>query len=226
MQRAFSLIEVMVTVALVGIVAALAVPAMLPEVHKATLEGGAENVASFLARARAEAMTTKRCVRVWVPSTATHEIVAERLNTFDCDVTPATLPAGIGIDGTANVWIEFAHLRLDSRRLAVSFVQVPSSSASGAPAPGSVVGTPASFTGNELRFRPSGRIFSNDDVAMPGRLRNDDAVLRVTHADLVAGTSNRKNILVDSVGLLCVFPRGLNPPVDVANGGGSNLRCP
>lgn len=220
MTRAFSLIEVMVVVAIVGIVAALAVPSLLPEVQKATLEGGAENVASFLGRARAEAMKSKRCVRVWVPSSATSQVVAERLNNFDCDNAPTAAPF---IDGTSNVWLEFARLRLDSKKLLVALTQVPPSCN---PAPGSVLGAPAGFTAQEIRFRPNGRVFSNDTIPMgvngPTQLRNDDAVVTVTHAQLSAGAT--KKVLVNGNGLICVFPRGANPPP--GPGGGSNLSCP
>jgi prepilin-type N-terminal cleavage/methylation domain-containing protein len=220
LSRAFSLVEAMVVVALIGVIAALAVPRLLPEVQKATLEGGAENVASFIARARAEAVRSKRCVRVFIPSTATFNVVAERLNNFDCDVAPQTLPGGIGIDGTANVWLEFARLRLDSDRLVVSLSQVPSSCN---PAPGSSAGTPVGFTGAEIRFRPNGRIFSNDNGAVPARFRNDDAVLTVTHSAL-GGAGNTKKVLVDGNGLVCVFPRGADPPAGA--GGLPNMVCP
>lgn len=223
--RGFSLIEVMVVVAIVGIIAALAVPALLPEVQKTTLEGGTENVASFIARARSEAMKSKRCVRVWVPSTATSQMVAERLNNFDCDIAPATLPlpGPVGIDGSANVWLEFARLRLDSGKLTIALTPAPSSCN---PAPGSVAGTPAGFPGQEIRFRPNGRVFSNDTIALglngPPQLRNDDGVVTITHTQLTVGGT--KKILVDGNGLICVFPRGTNPPA--GSGGGLNLACP
>ncbi len=218
MVRAFTLLEALVTVAIIGIIAAIALPNMLPEVQKATLEGGAENVASFIARVRSEAMTAKRCVRVWVPSTALSEVVAERLNNFDCDNTPTALPggAGLGIDGTGAVWIEFARLRLDSKRLTVGITQAPNSSRAASLAPGSAVGTPAGFTGDEIRFRPNGRVFSNDAL-----FTNDDGIVTVTHGSLASGGA--KKILVDGNGLICTMPRGATPPVD---GAAPNFKCP
>jgi prepilin-type N-terminal cleavage/methylation domain-containing protein len=218
MHAAFTLLEALITVAIIGIIAALALPNMLPEVQRATLDGAAENVASFVARARSEAMTAKRCVRVWVPSGALHEIVAERLNTFDCDATPATLPGGIGIDGTATVWEEFTRLRLDSKRLTVAFTQAPDSSRAADLAPGSVVGTPTGFTGDEIRFRPNGRVFSDDATV----LTNDDAILIVGHLSLPAA-ADTKQVLVDGNGLICTLTRGASPPVD---GAAPNFKCP
>lgn len=219
MLRGFTLLEALVTVAIIGIVAAIALPSMLPEVQKATLEGGAENVASFIARARSEAMTGKRCVRVWIPSTALSEVVAERLNNFDCDNNPTALPggAGLGIDGTSAVWIELARLRLDSKRLTVAITQAPNSSRAASLAPGSSVGTPAGFTGDEIRFRPNGRVFSND----AGVFTNDDGIVTVTHGSLASGGT--KQILVDGNGLICTMPRGATPPVD---GAAPNFKCP
>jgi prepilin-type N-terminal cleavage/methylation domain-containing protein len=215
MNRGFTLLEAMITVVIVGVVAAVATPNLLPAVQQATLDGGGEAVAAFLARARAEAMTSRRCVRVWIPSTATEDLVAERLNTFDCDIAPTTLPGGIGIDGTANVWIEFARLRPDAQVLQLSFRQVPSSSTSGHLAPGSVSGTPTGFTGDELRFRPNGRVFSSDAT-----LTDDDAVLEVRHRRL---SGDFKVVLVEGNGLLCVLPRGADPAVD---GTAPNFQCP
>ena len=219
MGRGFTLLEALVTVAIIGIISAIALPNMLPEVQRATVEGATENVASFLARIRSEAMTAKRCVRVWVPSGALHEIVAERLNTFDCDTTPTTLPGGTGIDGTATVWEEFTRLRLDSNRLTVTFTQAPDSSRVANLAPGSAIGTPTGFTGDEIRFRPNGRVFSDDAATV---LTNDDAILAVAHLSL-PGAANIKRVLVDGNGLICTMPRGVSPPVD---GAAPNFKCP
>ena len=217
MTRGFTLLEAMITVSILGIIAAIALPNMLPEVQKATLEGGVDAAASFIARARSEAMTTKRCVRIWIPSKALNQIVAERLNNFDCDNTPASLPggAGVGIDGTAVVWAEFAALRLDSAQLRVAITQAPTSSKQAALAPGSAIGTPLGFIGDEIRFRPNGRVFSDDTI-----LTDDDAIVSVTHQGLVGKS---KQILIDGNGLICSCGLDVRPPVD---GAAPNFKCP
>src|SRR5687767_3634267 len=77
-RRAFSLIETMIVSSIIMVLAAIAVPQLLPEVQKAHLDGAAEATAAFLARARNEAMLSKRCVRVWVDSTNPRRIVSEK----------------------------------------------------------------------------------------------------------------------------------------------------
>src|SRR3990172_9997317 len=64
--RAFTLLEMMVVVAILGVFFALAVPVLTPEVHKAQLDGASDVVASFVARARSQAMESKRCTRVFL----------------------------------------------------------------------------------------------------------------------------------------------------------------
>lgn len=217
MQRAFSLIEVMVVVAIVGILAALAAPSLLGEVQKAKLQASTDTVAAFLLRAQNEAMVSRRCVRVRV--TAPQSLVADRLDTFDCDNDPvsASRISTSAAPAAGNLFVPVATLNLDTRSVAVTFdgtlgSRVPDESKAATPAPGG--------TGNEIRFRPNGRVFSSDT-----NLNDDDAILVLRHATLaVGGLGNQQKILVNGHGLLCVLKRGIDPPA--AASGAPNFDCP
>lgn len=188
--RGFSLIEMLVSVAIVGIVAALAVPSMLPTVRFETLQASGHVVSGFVAAARLAAMTQRRCVRIRLaPATAPPTLVAERLNSFDCENPSAPL-----IDDAAPLWIEIGKQALDAPRVVLAL----------APAP---TGTPG-----EIRFRPSGRIFSPD-----ANINDDDAVITITHPASV----DVVHVLVDAPGMVCALPRGTLPL-----GTGNSLGCP
>lgn len=201
--RGFSLIEMMLVVSILAVMAALSVSSMTPTVDTAKLEGAAEALASFLAQAQAEAMASKRCVRVRFNGT---DVVAERENAFDCDISPATAPL---IDQSAALWVPFATLRLDNSNVtAIALDTIPSETTAIA-----LGGTEP----NQLRFRPSGRLFSSDAV-----LTDDDGVFTVTHTGMsTAGPARTKKVLVEAQGLICVLQRGVNPA-----GTGNNLNCP
>lgn len=217
----------MVVVAIIGVIAAIAIPFLLPEVDKARAFGSADAVAAFIARARSEAMLSKRCVRVWVLAPRT--LVAERLNTWDCDDDPISLGAMAvrRIDGSnpptaANAWLRMNVLSLEEPSLSISFEQAPNETRASSLGPGSLVNIPAGFDGNEVRFRPNGRVFSNDAMAAPpggplSNLENDDAVIAIAHTRLPAP----QRILVNGNGLICVIPRGDPPP-----GSTPNFDCP
>lgn len=212
--RAFSLIEVMIVVAIIAVLSAIALPNLLPEVNKAHVNGSADVVAAVLARARGEAMLSKRCVRVWIDSTNTHRIVTERLNTFDCDVAPATFPAGfggVGLDGVAQVWSPLASSVLDAPSVVLSMLASPSDTTACSTASGSVAGTPAGFSCAHIIFRPNGRIWTQDADA------DDDAVINVAHP----GVTLSKNILINSNGLICTYRLGEAPI-----GGPGDFTCP
>ncbi len=190
-------------VAIIAIMAAVAVPNLLPEVHKAHVGGGAEVVAAAVARARSEAMVSKRCVRVWIDSTNTHRLVTERLNSFDCDTTPAVFPAGfggVGLNGVAQVWAPLSAVILDAAPLVLT-MQAPADTAACSTATGSVSGVPAGFPCTHLIFRPNGRLFTQNLD------ENDDAVITVRHPSLVA----TKSILINSNGLMCINRLGEAP---------------
>lgn len=226
--RAFTLIEAMVVVTILAILAALAVPNLLPEVKKAQLEGAAESIAAFVVAARADALASRRCVRVRVDADASpHRLVAEALNVWDCDgatgldndtQTPETAPRIVGVGaGQTNLWLPLRALPLPSRAMALSFGD---DLGSGLPAPsaaGSVSGS------RELRWRPTGRLYSRDRL-----VTNDDVAIRVTHAQLASavGVDNAdKYVVVESQGLVCVLPRGTRP-ARVSSASPNNLQCP
>ncbi len=213
MRRAFSLIEVMMVVAILGIAAALAVPNLLPEVRKAKVENATEAVAAFVARARTEAMLSKRCVRVWVDSTNPRRMVAERLNTFDCDQTPATFPGGYpnGLDGSGNVWVGLGAagaLLLESPALSVTLMDAPASTTACAAQLASVAGTPAGHPCTEVVFRPNGRVWHQTAfIADPGTAptETNDAVYEIVHA---SSPGDFRRVLVNGNGYICTLDRG------------------
>lgn len=214
----FSLIETMIVVAIIMILAALAVPQLLPQVHMAHLDGAAEATAAFLARARNEAMLSKRCVRVWVDTTDPRRMVSEKLNTFDCDTSPATFPPGfgsVGLDGVNRVWSPLGQVRIEAKSGTLALVDAPADTSACSTQTGSTAGTPAGFPCAHVIFRPNGRTWTvNPDP-------NDDAVFAVAHAGL--GPSQAKNVLVNSNGHICIAKRGEALP----NGAGAgDFTCP
>ncbi|MCC7071848.1 MAG: prepilin-type N-terminal cleavage/methylation domain-containing protein [Deltaproteobacteria bacterium] len=182
-MRGFSLIEVSITVAILGVAAALAVPSLLPIIHRAQLDGGTETAANLMARARAEAMYSKRCVRVRVVSNA---LEVDRLNSFDCE-NPGTAPL---IDTGAGTWINIERVLPESPSVTFALTDDPAD------------------TPGELRIRPNGRSYSVDG-AVAGDYTNDDALFTVTHALEPAG-GNHRQILYNGNGLVCALRRGIS----------------
>jgi prepilin-type N-terminal cleavage/methylation domain-containing protein len=193
----FSLLETMVVVAVLGVLAALAVPNVLPEVRRARIDGAADATAAFLGRARTEAVTARRCVRVYPRDERT--LVMERLNSFDCDSFDAADPPRI--DPARGLWIEVTKLVLDSGALRVALDPAPPEQG---PRPEGVAA--------ELRFRPTGRLYSRDDD-----VTRDDGVVRISDRDAPA----YRKVLVEAHGLVCVLDRDTEP-----QGTGNDLACP
>jgi prepilin-type N-terminal cleavage/methylation domain-containing protein len=79
--RGASLIEMLIVVSLLGIVAALATPAMRPTVAHFRVYSSTTAVAAFIDDARRRAVAEGRCVRVRQVGNA---LVAERRNASDC----------------------------------------------------------------------------------------------------------------------------------------------
>lgn len=199
--KAFSLIEMMLVIGIVAVLAAVSVSTMGTSVDTAKLEGNAEALGSFLAQAQAEAMASKRCVKVRFSGS---DLVAERLNSFDCDA-PATAPL---IDTSAPLWVPFATFKVDNSVIDLAFDPVPSETTASA-----LGGTEQ----DQLRFRPSGRLFSSDNL-----LNDDDGVIKLTHTGMPSsGTGRTKKVLVEAQGLICDINRGTDPL-----GSGTNLGCP
>lgn len=80
--RGVTLLEMMVVVAILGVMAALAVPNLAPLVRRSKLRSAAEEAASFLDEARQRAATQGRCFRVRIVGSDT--LVMERRSTVDC----------------------------------------------------------------------------------------------------------------------------------------------
>jgi prepilin-type N-terminal cleavage/methylation domain-containing protein len=170
--RAFTLLESMVTVAVLGIVAALALPNLTPMIHRLQLSRAGSAVAAFVSQAQTRAMADRRCTRVRVVA---GELVSEVANVFDCGdslnaaetIATATRITGVALDPP---WLPIRTLAFE-HNLAVSFAG----------------GTPVELPG-ELRFRQSGRVWSSDQTVMHyGRICSHPAG---NTAPIAAGTSS------------------------------------
>lgn len=202
----------MVVVAIMGVFFAIAVPSLQPELHKQQLDGAADIVASMLARARSDAMQSKRCTRVWLRTAVQpHQVVLERLNNFDCDISPETLapastavapaPPNSGIDGSGQVWVLEKVEAMPSKSIQLFIHQLPAAASA---MPGLVAGTVPDYDADtEIRFRPNGRIWTQTVGGL------DDAVVQVLHNQLAS--QNSKFVLANSNGLICTLRRGVLP---------------
>jgi prepilin-type N-terminal cleavage/methylation domain-containing protein len=173
---AFSLLETMVVVAILAVVAAVALPNLLPVVNTHRLAGALHGTAGFVARARQEAMSRRRCVRVRVADSRT--LVMELLNSYDCDAPDDT----VRIDSTSPLYVELASLRHEGG-LGVAFARVPAAQPTHEPA--------------QLRFRPSGRLWTIDGTGLTPPAA-DAGVLAIATSGQPA-----RGVVVESQGLIC-----------------------
>lgn len=170
---AFTFIEAMVAVAILGIVAALAVPTLLPVIDRSELGGATDNVLGLVARVRVQAFADRRCVQLLIePKVAgvRQSLVVRELNTFDCDgITAHAQP----IDSAPRVvaggplWVEIDRLTFENERIEARFVNHPATLTN---AHGNDLGN------EELRFRGNGRVWSPDGV-----LTDDDVTIELRH---------------------------------------------
>lgn len=175
---AFSLLETMVVVAILSVVAAVALPDLLPVVKTHRLAGALHSTAGFVARARQEAMSRRRCVRVRLDDSRT--LVMEMLNSYDCDAPDNT----VRIDPTSSLYVELAKLRHEGD-LSIAFSRVPTAQPAGEPA--------------QLRFRPSGRLWAIDGTGLVAPAA-DSGVFVVTTTGQPA-----RGVIVESQGLICTL---------------------
>lgn len=80
-MRAFTLLEMLVILAVLGVVAAMSLPDLTPVVRRTELRGAVGDTAAMLERARREARTSGRCLQVRVETGA---LVLERSGTPRC----------------------------------------------------------------------------------------------------------------------------------------------
>ncbi len=187
-MRAFTLLEMLVVVAILGIMAAIAVPNLQPLLRAEALRAAGHSTSAFVSRARMTALAEKRCVRVRIEqATAPAILVTEVLDSLDCE------------DTTSAGWKESARSTFDKGNLTVSFLSSPPD--------------------DELRFRPSGRVFSADLPFASAVPPADSVVLGVTHPEL-AGDMIR--IVVEGTAVICTLGIGTTP----VNGDTSSARCP
>lgn len=179
----------MVTLSVIGVIMAVAVPSFLPGMYRTELHGAADAVATFLGRARMRAMAERRCVKVELVAgsntpTQLTELRAATYNTFDCD-NPGPL-----IDGAAPLFVVDERLFLEPKAVTVEFRR---------PAAGAL-------TPEEVIWRPTGWLTSSDSD-----LSNDDVEIRVRHRNIAGGPDFRV-VLADGHGPLCMLDTGVSPP--------------
>jgi type II secretory pathway pseudopilin PulG len=167
------LVEAMTAVAITGIIAALAVPNLLPVIHRTELGGATDNVLGFVSRARVQAFADRRCVQMIVqPKVAGQRqtVLLRELNTYDCDGLTAhgqSIASAPRVVSGGPLWTEIDRLDLESALVEVSFINHPPTLTN---AEGNDLG------GDELRLRGNGRIWSPDDVTT-----DDNVTIQLRH---------------------------------------------
>ena len=92
LPRGFTLLEMVIVVAILGVMAALAVPDLTPAIHTARMRGAADEVIIFLERARRSAQAEGRCFKITLPTP--NRMVMERLRHANCFDPVGGAPAG------------------------------------------------------------------------------------------------------------------------------------
>jgi prepilin-type N-terminal cleavage/methylation domain-containing protein len=180
MNRGFTLFELTLVILVIAIAAALALPDLIPVVRTQSLSSSGDALASFVARARFEAIARRRCTRVTLQDA--HTLVLEELNSFDCE-NP------VAFDATKPLYAKLATLR-SAGGISFAFHVVPTDLPTAEP------GSPPE-PAQQLRFRPTGRVFQ----AIGGPLDDDDVSLRAN------GTGGAfHEVVVEAQGLICLLP--------------------
>lgn len=218
--RGFSLIEMMAVVTILGVIAVMAVPAFEPMTRRQKVDGALDSVMSFVARARALAITSGRCVRVRIATANPVRLVAEQLNIYDClDSTndPVTTPR---IDGAApivsNLWLTAFEMQLEERGVQVTFND-------GTAYQPNVTYPHAGWGPNtNLIYRPTGRLWADHNpvpvTGDPTNMYNDDGVLVVR---ALSAPTERAYVVAASHGPICGVRLG-HPLVGAAG----DWQCP
>jgi prepilin-type N-terminal cleavage/methylation domain-containing protein len=183
-----TLIEMMVVVAIVGIIAALAVPDLTPVIRKVQLDSAAQQAAGFLERARRLAMNEGRCYRVFESGGV---LGIQRRSTANC---------GYCIEGSDcdNV---------DSSTKISATVGWDATLARLHPEAGIVFATPDVSTGSigagtgdaSIVFRPNGRLRGDGDLD----LQDEGARIVVSHNSLA---QRLVLVHVEATGRICGIP--------------------
>jgi len=190
-HRGFSLIEAMMVVAVLGIIAAVAVPSLLPVIQRSELGGATDNVVGFVSRARVQAFSDRRCVQLLIGAKVAGQrqrLTLRELNTYDCDGTTAhaqALATAPRIVAGGDLWLEIDALDIESPNVIVEFVD-PLVNAEG-------------HTGEELRFRGNGRLWS-----ATANTAGDDMTIRLRHER----SGEQKQFRVASNGVVVDRPGG------------------
>jgi prepilin-type N-terminal cleavage/methylation domain-containing protein len=218
---AFTLLEVMIVVAILGILAALATPNLINVIHSAELGATTDNVMGFLTEARTLAFADRRCVQVVASDKVAgvqQQLLARVLNTHDCDgdaggFQTQPLTSAPRLQGAA-LWQVNDRLILDNPRVRVLF---GTSNADGVvnagshppflkSATGGCSDLPASITVadcRELRYRPSGRVWQ--DVYDPTTPNAANVTVELFHTI----SKQKKTFVIGSNGFIITPPTGM-----------------